>query len=81
MAPRTRKVAATAVAATATVPPFHFPTGPILETDFVNTPGPSRRGNWTSRVAGGRVIYDPRGGPKYGYMPVHEIRRTTTTIH
>jgi hypothetical protein len=52
-------------------PPFVFPTGPILETDFVNTEITDHRGNWTKRkVPGGKVFYDPRG-PKYGYMNLH----------
>src|SRR4051794_1047584 len=53
-------------------PPFHFPTGPILETDYANVAGPRRTGNWTKRaVPGGVVFYAPRG-PKYGYMNVHD---------
>ena len=45
------------------------PTGPILETDFVNTPLPNRTGNWPKKVARGTFL-DP-SGPAYGWLNLH----------
>jgi hypothetical protein len=44
---------------------------PILETDYVNTPLPNRRGNWTSRAAGGHTFMTAQG-PKYGWQNLHD---------
>ena len=50
-------------------PPRNF--GPILDTDFVNTPLRDHRTNWTSKAVGGKTI-DSLGGPEWAWVPLHD---------
>src|SRR5689334_11113048 len=47
------------------------PAPPILETDYVNTPLPSRRGDWPKKAAGGNTFMTA-SGPAFGWQNLHD---------
>jgi hypothetical protein len=76
--PRVRKAPA-APAAAAPVgravrgprPPAPAQPLPILETDYVNTPLPNRRGDWPKKAAGSETFMTVNG-PAFGWLSLHD---------